>query len=255
MLRSIWKTAAFAAALVVAGPAMAQEDGAAKVLKAMSDYLAGQKAITAVYDHELEIITPALEKITFASSGELQMVRPDKLKASRTGGYADVELYFDGKSLTVYGKNIQRFVKIDAGGTINQLVEAIHARGISMPFADLILSDPYSVLSQNITEAKHIGRGVVGGVECEHLAFRTDEVDWQIWVQVGAQPIPRKIIINSKTIAGSPHYALLIRDWKTGTAPEPKAFEFAPPAGAAVAGIEILREIDELPAPAGAKGQ
>ena len=37
------------------------------------------------------------------------MNRPDKIHATRTGGYADVELFFDGKTLTVLGKNINSY--------------------------------------------------------------------------------------------------------------------------------------------------
>ena len=54
-------------------------------------------------------------------------------------------------------------------------------------------------------EAKHIGRGVIDGVECEHLAFRNQDVDWQLWVQVGAKPIPCKYVITSKAVGiGAP---------------------------------------------------
>ena len=67
----------------------------------------------------------------------------------------------------------------------------------------------------NVIEGKHIGQGVVDGVECEHLAFRGPETDWQIWIETGAKPVPRKYVITSKTIAGAPQYTLKIKDWKT----------------------------------------
>jgi len=49
----------------------------------------------------------------------------------------------------------------------------------------------------------------------EHLAFRGAETDWQIWIDIGARPVPRKYIITSKTLAGAPQYTLRIKDWKT----------------------------------------
>src|SRR5947207_7130973 len=66
----------------------ARADDAAKVLKAMSDYTASQKSISAAFDSDIEIVTPELEKIQFTISGKLQLTRPDKLRVSRTGGYA-----------------------------------------------------------------------------------------------------------------------------------------------------------------------
>src|SRR5206468_3437874 len=94
-----------ATVLFVTPRAQAQDNDAAKILKAMSDYVASQKSISLTFDTDIEVITPEIQKIQFASSGRLLLGRPDKLRASRTGGYADVELVFDGKTVTVLGKN------------------------------------------------------------------------------------------------------------------------------------------------------
>src|SRR5947207_5657864 len=71
-------------------------DDAAKVLKAMTDYTAAQKSISATFDSDIEVVTPELEKVQFTSSGKLQLTRPDKLRVSRNGVYEDVQLiYYD----------------------------------------------------------------------------------------------------------------------------------------------------------------
>ena len=84
-----------------------QADDAMQILKAMTDYVSSQKIISATYDTDIEVITDNLQKIQFASSGQMLLNRPDKVRASRVGGYADVEMVFDGKTLTVLGKNLQ----------------------------------------------------------------------------------------------------------------------------------------------------
>jgi hypothetical protein len=84
-------------AAFAAGPALAEADEANKILKAMSDYLGSQKNLSASFDTDIEVITPELEKIQFASSGQLEISRPDKFHASRTGGYAEVEVTFDAR--------------------------------------------------------------------------------------------------------------------------------------------------------------
>jgi hypothetical protein len=98
----------------------------------------------------------------------------------------------------------------------------------------------------------HIGRGVINGVECEHLAFRDQETDWQIWVEVGDRPIPCKYVITSKTMAGAPQYSLVIKDWKTGEQPSPN-FVFTPPKDAKKVEVAAMPNIDEVP-PVEAKG-
>jgi hypothetical protein len=230
-------------------PGWAQNgDDARAILKAMSDYVSGRKSIAATFNTDIEVITPDLQKIQFDSSGQLQLNRPDKLHASRTGGYTDVELIFDGKTFVVANKKGKLFTQADAPGTVDQLVEKIRRDlGVDLPGADLFVSNPYQVLSVDVIDAKHIGRGVVNGVECEHLAFRNDDTDWQIWVEVGANPIPRKFVITSKAVTGGPQYTILITDWKGDAAIPPDAFTFKAPDGAKKVEFDKLSAIDEVP--------
>jgi hypothetical protein len=239
---------------LVQGPSWADDASARNILKAMSDYLASQKHLAAKFDVDLEIITPQVEKLQFSASGEIALSRPDKLRVSRTGGYTDVELVFDGKTATVLGKHIKAYTQIEAPGSVDALIDRLRGdHHIDMPGADLLLSNVYNELSAGVLEAKHIGAGVVDGIECEHLAFRNEETDWQLWVRAGRDPIPCKYVITSKTLAAAPQYTLRVRDWKTDAAPEASVFVFAPPAGAQAVGLDALADIGELPQPAGSE--
>ncbi len=248
---------AAAASLLAAGPsAQAQQDDAKTILKAMSDYVSSQQTIAITFDSDIEVITPQLEKIQFASSGEVLLSRPDKMRAHRVGGYADVAMVFDGKVVSVLGKSVNGYAQFDAPGSLDQLFEALRTgHGVALPGADLLLSNPYGVLVADVLEAKHIGRGVVAGVECEHLAFRNGETDWQLWVEVGDAPFPRKLVITSKTMNCAPQYTLRVKSWKVGVQPAADAFVFAAPAGAQKLGADALIDLDELPqgAPSGGK--
>ena len=237
-------------ATLAAAPARAQAQGsdAKSILKAMSDYVSGQKTIELTFDSDIEVITPQLEKIQFTNSGEALLSRPDKLRAHRVGGYADVALFFDSKTASVLGKHINGYAQFDAPGSVDQLIEALRAgHGIALPGADLLLSNSYDVLVAGVKEAKHIGRGVIDGRECEHLAFRNHDTDWQLWVEVGETPIPRKLVITSKTLNNAPQYTLRVKSWKTGVQPAPDAFAFIPPAGAKKLSPDALIGLDELP--------
>ena len=237
-------------ASLAAAPARAQPQAsdAKSILKAMSNYVSSQKTIELKFDSDIEVITPQLEKIQFTNSGEALLSRPDKLRAHRVGGYADVALYFDGKTVSVYGKHINGYAQFDAPGTVDHLIEALRAgHGIALPGADLLQSNSYEILVAGVKEAKHIGRGVIDGRECEHLAFRNFDTDWQLWVEVGKWPIPRKLVITSKTLTNAPQYTLRVKGWKTGIQPAPDAFAFVPPAGAKKLSPDALIELDELP--------
>jgi hypothetical protein len=236
--------------------AQARQGDAKSILKTTADYLSSQQTIELKFDSDIEVVTPQLEKIQFTNSGEVLLNRPDKLRAHRVGGYADVALYFDGKTASVYGKNLNVFAQFEVPGTVDHLIEAMRVgHGVALPGADLLLSRPYDALVADVMEAKHVGRGVIDGVECEHLAFRNFDTDWQLWVDVGDKPVPRKLVITSKTVNGAPQYTFRVRHWKTGMAPAPAAFKFVPPAGAEKIDPGALLELDELPpeAPAGEK--
>jgi hypothetical protein len=190
-------TLVFTMVLFVAPRAQAQADDAARILRAMSDYVASQKTISVAFDSDIEVITPDLQKIQFTSSGQLLLSRPDKLRVGRTGGYADVELVFDGKTVTAYGKHLNAFAQVDSAGSTDQLVDRLRNEfSMEAPGADLLLSRAYDELMTDVLDAKHIGPGVIDGVECEHLAFRNQDTDWQIWVEVGPRPIPHKYVIT-----------------------------------------------------------
>ena len=223
---------AVGSAICLMAPQASADDDANKILQAMSDYLASQKTISVTLDTSVEVITPVLEKVQFASSGTVLISRPDKLHATSTGGNGDVELFFDGKTLAVYGKNVNGFVQLPAPGSIDDMVKTLRAHSIAVPGADLLLSNVFEKLMSQVIEAKYLGFGVIGGVKCEHLMFRNSDVDWQLWVEAGSNPIPRKYVITSKAMGEAPQYTLLIRDWKTDAQADAAAFEFTPPAGA-----------------------
>jgi hypothetical protein len=228
----------------------AQDTGkeALQILKSMSDYLGGQKGLEIAYDTDIEVITPELQKIQFASSSKLQLSRPNKLHVTRTGGYADVELFADGSMFTVFDRAKKMYVQADDPGTVDQLVDKMREEyGVNAPGADLLSQDVYKVLSADVVEADHIGQGVINGVTCEHLAFRNFDTDWQIWVESGANPIPRKFVITSKSVTGAPQYTLLVTDWKTNADPSPDAFAFKGAADAKKVDFKSLVNIDEVP--------
>lgn len=250
-----WVAAMLVSAALWSTPAVAQGDEAGKILKAMSDYLAGQKAISLTFDSDVEVLTENFQKIQFTSSGQVQLSRPNMVRATRSGGYTDVELNFDGKTVTVLGKHINAYAQADVSGSVDGLIHRLRDEfSIELPGADLLLGDVFGALTAETVEGAHIGQGVIDGVECEHLAFRNAETDWQIWVEIGSRPIPRKYVITSKGTTGAPQYTVRIKDFKTD-AQAADAFTFKPPSGAKKVELSALDDVDEIPrgVPKGAK--
>lgn len=250
LMRNVTTWTATLAMTAMAGmpAAHADEAQAKNLFKAMSDYLATQKAISFEYDTTLEIVTKDGQKLGLASSGAVILNRPDKIRATRSGGFANVEMVFDGKTLSLLGKNANVYVQTEAPGTIDHLVDELRDKfHRPLPGADLLMSDVYNQLMPLVVDVKDLGSGVIHGVECDHLAFRTQEVDWQIWIAQGDRPYPCRYVVTSTKVTGWPQYTIDLRAWKTGAEVASNDFSFKAPTGANQLKPGDLPDTDEVP--------
>ena len=219
-------------------------------------YVSRQENLSLKYDTDIEVVTPAVEKVQFSASGDVTMSRPNKFRISRAGGYADIELVSDGSSVTIHDRGGDRFAQVPGGGAFDEVVDRLRATlRLNFPEPISCCRNPMRNSWRGCSRPS-ISAAASSRVSSEHLAFRNLETDWQIWVEVGEKPVPRKYVITSKAVGAAPQYTLRLRDWKTGVAPAPDAFAFKPPAGSTRSPITLLDDIDEIPAgvvPGGAK--
>lgn len=229
------------------GSAMAQSaDDAKDVLRAMTDYLAKQERLSFDYQTSVEVVSPEFEKLEFISSGSVSMERPNKLRVTRRGGFADIELVFDGTNLTVHGKDENVYAQIKAPGSISEMHEKLEGAGLHFPLGDLFAPDAFDALTANASQARHIASATVGGLDAEYLAFRAPDFDWQIWIAEGKDPFPLRYVITSKHIAQAPQYRVEITNWKTGNSVAATDFNFTPGTTRKVE-LSDLKMLDDLP--------
>ena len=93
-------------------PAVADQAQARTLFKAMTDYVGAQQSIAFEYDATLEVVTKDRQKLQLASSGTVSLARPDKIRTTRSGGFVDMETVFDGKTLTLFGKNKNVYTRV-----------------------------------------------------------------------------------------------------------------------------------------------
>lgn len=240
---------ALASGAVSMSAARTDEDNAKSAVKKMSDYMTAQKAISFDYDTNLEVVTKEGQKLGLGSSGSMKLNRPDKIRATRVGGFANVEYVFDGKTLTMLGKNANAYAQVDWTGTLDQLVDELREKfHRPIPGADLLMSNVYDQLMPEVVDSKDLGSGVINGVECDHMAFRTKDVDWEIWIAQGSHPYPCRYVVTSTKVNKAPQYTIDIRGWKAGPQVAPDHFALKVPAGARKLAPGELQNFDELPA-------
>jgi hypothetical protein len=219
------------------------------LLKAMSDYLASQKTISLSYDSVFEVFTDQHQKLQVATSGTVDLSRPDKIHTTRKSGFSDTEMTFDGKTVSFLGKGKNVYIQAEAPGTVDNLIDQLRDKfHRQLPGADLLGANIYDNLMTDVTDIKDLGSGVIGGQECDHLAFRAKDTDWQIWIAQGGKPYPCRYVITSNGVDQAPQFTMTIRDFKAGGAATD--FSFKPPAGATkldVKDLESLKETSDLP--------
>lgn len=238
MSGSLWSVAAHA-----------DEANAKRMLKAMSEYVGAQERISFEFDEALGVVTDKDQKLTLVSSGSLTLARPSNIRAKRSAGHADVEMVYDGKTLTVLERTENLYTQIARVGTIDALVDVLREEyGRPLPAADLILVNSYDPLMEDVTDVKDLGIGIVNGVKCVHLAFRKEVLDFEIWIAQGDKPYPCRYTVTSKDIPHSPQFTAQIRNWTVGDAVLADGFSFDAPAGAKKVELKELQEgLSDLP--------
>ena len=132
-----------------------------------------------------------------------------------------------GKTATLLGKNANVFAQVEVPGTIDHFIDVLRDKyERPVPAADLLMSNPYDEVMPMVVDTKDLGSGVIRGIECDHLAFRTEEVDWQIWIAQGERPYPCRLSITTNKMAGAPQYRWMSgrgkqapRSWPITSAP------------------------------------
>ena len=181
----------------------------------------------------IEVVLTSGQKLQFGTAATASVQRPNRLRAERKGDLVDQIFLYDGKSLTLYNPGQKYYATVAAPGTLDQMLDfARTSLDVIAPGSDLLYANAYQILMDNVTSGFVVGKGVVEGVRCDHLAFRGAGVDWQIWIQEGAQPLPRKWVITTTDIAGSPQFEVVMTKWNLAPQFGEKTFSFTPGKGA-----------------------
>jgi hypothetical protein len=255
MRRTMLTLLLVAGAFYTGSPAVASDTEAKAAFKRMTDHLSSQSAFSVGYDTTLEFVSADLMKVGVASSGTLSFKRPDKIRMTRSNGLVDMELVYDGKALTLYGKALNIFGKIPVEGTVDDAIAMLRDNaGLDLPAADLLSLNSYEIMMENIIDAQALGEGRIRGQACDHLAFRTRDVDWQIWVRQGPEPFPCRLTITSKMSLYAPSYTIEFGDWQSGGAAATDDYTPKLAADAKEVDLSKLKSLDEIALPENTAG-
>jgi hypothetical protein len=213
-------------------PRPAVDPAAIAALNRMGSFLRAQNSMAIYAELSTDEVTPAGQKIKHEGTAQLEVRRPDRLRANILTDRKNEQLYYDGQNFTIFQPALGYYASFKAPPTLHDLVQVAEERyGIDMPLADLFRWGTAETRVGELKSASYVGVSTVKGAKCDHYAFRQADVDWEVCIQQGAQPLPLKLVITTSNEQTQPQHVATM-SWQLQPTFEDQRFQFTPPAGA-----------------------
>jgi len=209
------------------------DPAATDILKGMTDYLGGVKQFTVNTQNTLEDVVASGHRVDLDVSAKVIISRPNKIRSERKGELVNQIFYYNGRTLTLFNPSHNVYSTVEAPGTFYELFKYRHeSLGFGLPISDLILSDAYSLMMQDVTLAKVVGESYIDGTRCDHLLFSRPGVDFQLWVREGSKPLPLKYVVTDTATSERLSISTRMNDWNIEPMVDESQFTFVRPEGA-----------------------
>ena len=204
------------------------DPGAMEALNKMGVYLRTLKSFQVWANITTDNVLDDGQTIQFSSKVNLLAARPNRMRVEVTDDDGHRFYFFDGKNFTIFGQVVNYYATVPAPPTLAQLADDLNDKyGIELPLYDLFEWGNNEANIKKIKAADDIGPSAVDDVTCEQYAFRQEGVDWQIWIQLGEFPLPRKLVIRTLTDDAKPQHSEILT-WNLAPSFSDNAFTYDP---------------------------
>jgi hypothetical protein len=216
------------AATAAADANTTRDPNAIRALERMGDYLRTLKTFQIRSETSRDEVLDDGQNVEFGGIVDMIVVRPNRLRAEVPSDKQQRLYLYNGTALSIWAQRLNYYTTVPAPPTIRELADTLTSRyDIELPLVDLFYwSDRNS--TAGITSAVDLGPSQIDGVTCQHYAFRQDGADWQVWMQLGDYPLPRKLVIRTTSDDARPRYASVMT-WNLAPSVNDAAFTFVPP--------------------------
>ena len=216
----------------------AVDQASIQALKDMGAHLQSLKRFRVSTELTGERVLADGQKLQHTATANMDVERPNKLRALMHSARSERQLFYDGKTVTLYTPAQKYYSTVEFSGTLGELIGRLKERyGVEVPLSDLFLWGTPAAPLDKIQSAMNAGQDYIDDDLCDHYAFRQANADWQIWITTGSKPLPRKVVITNRADEARPQSVSLI-DWNLKPAFKDAVFKFTPPKGATK--IEIV---------------
>lgn len=190
---------------------------AAGVLQDMSYYMGSQYEYTFKAEMMFDDVLESKQKIQYNAEETVYLKKPDKFYVGYVTDLGGYKLWYDAGQATLLQVPLNDFSLATLPGTVDQALNKLKEEYQFTPaLSEFLFIDTYKVMTADVISGAYFGISKVMGTNCHHLVFVEKDIDWQIWIEAGKRPIPRKLVITYKNVAESPQFIALIKDWIFG---------------------------------------
>jgi len=212
--------------------ANAVDPASIQALKDMGAYLLTLKRFGVSTEVTGERVLADGQKLQHTATAELDVVRPNRIRVLMKSARSERQLVYDGKTVSLYTPAQKYYGTLEFDGTIGDLIERLEQQyGMQIPLDDLFRFGTPAASFDQIESAMNAGQDFIDDDLCNHYAFRSGKIDWQIWIMTGSKPLPRKIVITNRGDEARPQSVHMI-DWNLKPTFKDTVFKFTPPKGA-----------------------
>ena len=203
------------------------------ILKKATDYLTGLKQFTIKAVKSTDVVQESGQKLQFTTGIEVAIRRPNRFFGSWARDDGTIrQLWYNGETVTLYEDTENVFGQIQAPDTIDEMLDYMETVLKSpQPLTDIFDND-LSYLAELPLSGSYVGVSYLDGIACDHLAFRGEAADWQLWIDRGEKPLIHKIVLTYKELQGEPQIAARMLNWNIQPTISDDLFQFSPPEGA-----------------------
>jgi hypothetical protein len=203
-----------------------------ELVRQMSDRLARATSFSLEAEEVYDEVPDQSPRRQLTATRHVSVRRPDGLAGDVAGDALNRSVWYDGKAFSALDKEQNVWTSSAVPPTIDGALDWVFDRtGMVVPLADFVYADPYSRLMESVERGVYLGIHEAAGVPCYHLSFEQATIDWQLWIDAGKEPLPRKLVIAYKTEDEVPQYSVTIRKWDFEAKVPDEIFRFAPPPG------------------------
>ena len=194
----------------------------------MGAYLDTLKTFGLTADTTLDVVTVDGQRLQLDGVATYKVRRPNGFVIDLKSDIKNRTFVYDGKTFTISAPELKYYASVAAPATNIATLDAIHDQyGISLPLEDLFHWNGDKTREDQLISGFVVGPATIDGVATEHYAFREKDMDWQVWIQKGDKPLPKKLVIIDRTDPTGPTYVARL-SWTENPQLTQQDFTFTP---------------------------